>query len=288
MLTGDNKDAALKVASENGISPEHVKASLSPKDKMDCIGQLKEEEKGKKAWYEVWKANGMVGMVGDGVNDAPALALADVGIAMGAAGTPVAMETADVVLFSENLSKLYDTIVLAKLCRRKITENVIFAVCVKVAIIVLTFMGKVGLLVVVLSDVVGALVVICNGMSVMLSWTQVKRLWQSFRENGFGKKKKKEQELREYAYHHDHSHCGGHCNHHHHQQSGDHKNCDHDHDEDRSHKDVIHDCESPQSVITTICNHHHHHEHGNCNHDHEHTVKQGLLDLYLKHNPPKK
>merc|ERR1712157_615935 len=92
---------------------------------------------------------------------------ADVGIAMGAAGTPGAMETADIVLFSESLAKLTDTIVLAKLCRRKILENISVAVCIKVAIIVLTLMHKIGLLIVVLSDVVGALIVITNGLSVM-------------------------------------------------------------------------------------------------------------------------
>merc|ERR1712003_459475 len=302
MLTGDNRDAALKVASEIHICPEHVKASLAPKDKMDCIGHLKEEERGKKAWYKVWKSMGMVGMVGDGVNDAPALALADVGIAMGAAGTPVAMETADVVLFSENLDKLYDTIVLAKLCRRKITENVVFAVCVKVAIIVLTFMGKVGLLVVILSDVVGALFVICNGMSVMLNWTQVQRYWRSVREHGFRREKKKKLELREFKchhHHHHHHHHGEHCSHPHHHHSHDPKDSDHGNSHHGNPEHTEEDfvlqigdkhgqCESPQSVIAaTFCNHPHHHVHSDgqeCNHDQQDTVKNGLLNLYLKNN----
>ena len=170
MLTGDNEGAAKRVASEINIAEDSVKASCTPKSKMIHIAELKQLQNADGAACTFWKMNGQVAMVGDGVNDAPALASADIGIAMGAAGTPVAMETADVVLFSENLDKLYDTILLAKRCRRKITENVVFAVCLKIVILVLTFMGKISLLLVILSDVVGALVVISNGMSVMIQW----------------------------------------------------------------------------------------------------------------------
>ena len=181
MLTGDNEGAAMNVASVIGLPADCVRASLSPKDKLFCISELRTEASGHSRWYEFWKAKGKVGMVGDGVNDGPALAAADVGIAMGAAGTPVAMETADIVLFSESLAKLTDTIVLAKLCRRKILENISVAVCIKVAIIVLTLMHKIGLLIVVLSDVVGALIVITNGLSVMYDRKRLGRSWAAFR-----------------------------------------------------------------------------------------------------------
>ena len=186
MLTGDNEGAAMNVASVIGLPADCVRASLSPKDKLFCISELRTEASGHSRWYEFWKAKGKVGMVGDGVNDGPALAAADVGIAMGAAGTPVAMETADIVLFSESLAKLTDTIVLAKLCRRKILENISVAVCIKVAIIVLTLMHKIGLLIVVLSDVVGALIVITNGLSVMYDRKRLGRSWAAFRNKHFG------------------------------------------------------------------------------------------------------
>ncbi|QDZ22870.1 heavy metal transporting ATPase [Chloropicon primus] len=173
ILTGDNEGAALKVASKLRLRADRVKSSLTPEDKYWHVSSLKEEEE---AAGRCFKASGKVGMVGDGVNDAPALAGADVGIAMGAAGTPVAMETADVVLFSDNLQKLTDTISLAKLCRRKILENILISIAIKASIIVLIFLYEdFSIVYNILSDVGGALLVITNGLSVMWSWKSVKR-----------------------------------------------------------------------------------------------------------------
>src|SRR5699024_12251474 len=91
MLTGDNKHTAKKVADQLNI--DAVRAEMLPKDKVDYVKQLKEQR------YRV-------AMVGDGINDAPALALADIGFAMGVAGTDVAMETADIVLMNDHLETI--------------------------------------------------------------------------------------------------------------------------------------------------------------------------------------
>jgi len=183
MLTGDNRSAALQVASEIELGSCCVKAGLTPADKLFLVSELKSSaaaRKGGPLRMFCGGGGGKVGMVGDGVNDAPALAMADVGIAMGAAGTPVAMETADVVLFSDNLSKLVDVIRLARTCRRTIAQNIAISICIKIAVIALTFTRKIGLLAVVLSDVFGALLVISNGLAVMVDAQMLRRrakLW---------------------------------------------------------------------------------------------------------------
>ncbi len=190
MLTGDNRSAALKVAAKIGLGSCCVKAGLSPEDKLFLVSDLKakavaEGRKRSKCFPLGWclcrgGGGGKVGMVGDGVNDGPALAMADVGIAMGAAGTPVAMETADVVLFSDNLAKLADAVRLARTCRRTIAQNIALSIAIKVAVIALTFTRRIGLLAVVLSDVLGALLVIANGLAVMADAKSLRRrarLW---------------------------------------------------------------------------------------------------------------
>jgi P-type E1-E2 ATPase len=101
MLTGDNERTANRIAKESGIEEYH--ADLLPEDKVSIIDEIaKQQKKGKRHR----KQRGAVVMVGDGINDAPALAKADVGIAMGRSGTDVAIETADVVLMTEDLAKI--------------------------------------------------------------------------------------------------------------------------------------------------------------------------------------
>lgn len=112
MLTGDHPAVASSVAREIGVSTFY--ADLMPEQKWQIIDQLRQQA-------------GPVAMVGDGVNDAPALAHADVGIAMGAAGTQAAMETADVVLMGHDLTRLVDVFKLSVRARRIIAQNLVIA-----------------------------------------------------------------------------------------------------------------------------------------------------------------
>ncbi len=119
MLTGDNRRVAEAIAEQVGI--DEVQADLLPEEKLATIRRL--------------MADGPVAMVGDGVNDAPALATATLGVAMGAAGTDVALETADVVLMADDLTKLPYAIALSRRTRRTIVQNLAFSLSV-IAILV--------------------------------------------------------------------------------------------------------------------------------------------------------
>lgn len=125
MLTGDNERVANSIAQQLGVDEVH--AALMPDDKVRVVKDLRERY-------------GAVAMVGDGVNDAPALATASIGIAMGAAGTDVALETADVVLMADDLSKLPYVLRLSKKARRIVWQNIAFSL----AVIVLLIMGTFG------------------------------------------------------------------------------------------------------------------------------------------------
>ncbi len=125
MLTGDNEAVASKIAEELGIK---YKAELLPEDKMLFIKKLKEKEQA-------------VVMVGDGINDSPALALADVGIAMGAAGTSIAIETSDIVLSSDNLFSLPYLFKLSKQTKRTIQINIFLSLFIKFSFFILVFVS---------------------------------------------------------------------------------------------------------------------------------------------------
>ncbi|WP_199242636.1 heavy metal translocating P-type ATPase [Desulfosporosinus fructosivorans] len=152
MLTGDNEGTARKVASETGV--DRYFSELLPEDKVNTVKQLQQD-------YNV------VAMVGDGINDAPALATANLGIAMGGAGTDTAMETADIVLMADNLEKLPHTIKLSRRALRIIKQNIWFAILVKLVALVLIFPGWLTLWMAVMSDTGAALIVILNSMRLM-------------------------------------------------------------------------------------------------------------------------
>jgi Zn2+/Cd2+-exporting ATPase len=152
MLTGDNEATAAAVTARAGLSA-HM-ASLLPADKVDAVLRLKERF-------------GTVAMVGDGHNDAPALAAADIGIAMGAAGSDTALETADVALMADDLSALPGFFALGRRTLAIIWQNVTFSVVVKVAVLVAAILGYANMWLAVFADTGVALLVILNGMRLL-------------------------------------------------------------------------------------------------------------------------
>ncbi|AZV43064.1 ATPase [Peribacillus asahii] len=152
MLTGDNEGTAKMIASEANVN--RYFAELLPEDKVDAIKKLQNE-------------GHQVAMVGDGINDAPALATADLGIAMGGAGTDTAMETADIVLMADNLDKLPYTMKLSRKALTIIKQNIWFSIIIKVIALVLIFLGWLTLWMAVLSDTGAALIVILNAIRLL-------------------------------------------------------------------------------------------------------------------------
>ncbi|MBR3317181.1 MAG: cation-translocating P-type ATPase [Atopobiaceae bacterium] len=159
MLTGDNSSVAAAVARELGI--DCVSAELLPGHKMDRIDALQREGS------ERADKNTAVAMVGDGINDAPALAKADIGITMGAAASDTALEVADVALLSNNLEQLPEFFGLAHRAMNIVRENITFAIAVKLIVFVLVTLGLAGMGAAVFADTGVALIVVLNGMRLM-------------------------------------------------------------------------------------------------------------------------
>ncbi|WP_205685903.1 heavy metal translocating P-type ATPase [Niallia taxi] len=152
MLTGDNKGTANAIGGHVGVSD--IQAELMPQDKLDYIKQLRSQY-------------GNVAMVGDGVNDAPALAASTVGIAMGGAGTDTALETADVALMGDDLRKLPFTVKLSRKALNIIKANITFAIAIKLIALLLVIPGWLTLWIAILSDMGATLLVALNGMRLM-------------------------------------------------------------------------------------------------------------------------
>ena len=154
MLSGDNQRTASAIAKQAGI--DEARGDLMPDQKVEHIRELV-------------KTYQYVGMIGDGVNDAPALAVASVGIAMGAVGSDTAIETADMALMNDDLRKLADAIAVGRRTVRIIQFNVGFAIAVKAVFLILAFTGHSSLWMAILADTGATLLVIANALRLMRS-----------------------------------------------------------------------------------------------------------------------
>ncbi|WP_203334173.1 heavy metal translocating P-type ATPase [Planococcus beigongshangi] len=149
MLTGDHPSTADAIGKEIGVSD--IRAGLMPEDKLSAIRELQQQY-------------GRVAMVGDGINDAPALAASTIGIAMGGAGTDAALETADIALMADDLEKLPYTIRLSRKTLRIIKENIMFALGLKVIALLLIIPGWLTLWIAIFADMGATLLVILNAL----------------------------------------------------------------------------------------------------------------------------
>ncbi|WP_157271498.1 heavy metal translocating P-type ATPase [Azohydromonas aeria] len=151
LLTGDNAATGRTIAHQAGI--DDVRANLLPEDKLAAVQEL--------------QRRGAVAMTGDGINDAPALARADIGIAMGAAGTDTAMEAADVVVMNDDLRRLPEVIELSRRTHTVLWQNIAFALGVKAIFFVLAVFGSATMWMAVFADMGATLVVVANGLRLL-------------------------------------------------------------------------------------------------------------------------
>jgi Cd2+/Zn2+-exporting ATPase len=152
LLTGDQESAAKTLA--ESLDLDGYRASLLPEDKVTAVEDLR-------------RRYGSLAMVGDGVNDAPALAAADVGIAMGVVGTDAALETADIALMADDLSKIPYALRLSRATMRNIRANIAFSIVLKGAFLILAITGTATLWMAVAADMGASLVVIANALRLL-------------------------------------------------------------------------------------------------------------------------
>ena len=152
MLTGDNQATATAVAHEAGI--DQARGNLLPEDKLEAIKALQREI-------------GPTAMTGDGINDAPALAQADIGVAMGAAGTDTAMEAADVVVMNDDLRRIAETVRLSRATHAVLWQNIALALGIKAVFLVLAVFGNASMWMAVFADMGASLLVVFNGLRLL-------------------------------------------------------------------------------------------------------------------------
>ena len=152
MLTGDNQATADAVARQAGLT--QARGNLLPEDKLAAITQLKAEY-------------GCTAMTGDGINDAPALAQADMGFAMGAAGSDIAMEAADILIMNDDLRRIPQTIELSQRAHRLLWQNISLALGIKAVFLILALMGQATMWMAVFADMGASLLVVFNGLRLL-------------------------------------------------------------------------------------------------------------------------
>ena len=152
MLTGDNQATATAIAHEAGI--DEARGNLLPEDKLEAIKALQAK-------------HGLTAMTGDGINDAPALAQADIGVAMGAAGTDTAMEAADVVVMNDDLRRIAETVQLSRSTHAVLWQNITLALGIKVVFLVLAVFGNASMWMAIFADMGASLLVVGNGLRLL-------------------------------------------------------------------------------------------------------------------------
>lgn len=152
MLTGDNLSTAQAIARQAGI--DNAQGNLLPEDKLTAIERMQADL-------------GPTAMTGDGINDAPALARAHIGIAMGAAGTDTAMEAADIVIMNDDLRRIPEVIRLSRRTRNVLWQNIVFALGIKGAFLAMAVLGNASMWMAVFADMGASLLVVANGLRLL-------------------------------------------------------------------------------------------------------------------------
>jgi len=152
MLTGDNSATAATIAKQAGI--DDARGNLLPEDKLAAIEEMQ-------------RRYGTTAMTGDGINDAPALARADIGVAMGAAGTDTAMEAADIVIMNDDLRRIPETIRLSRRTHTVLWQNISLALSIKAVFLVLAIVGGATMWIAVFADMGASLLVVANGLRLL-------------------------------------------------------------------------------------------------------------------------
>ena len=155
MFTGDTKEKATEIATQVGI--DNINYSMLPSDKYTCLEKIIKKKTEKT----------IVSFVGDGINDAPVLKLSDLGISMGSLGTDSAIEASDVVIMNDNLEKIVTAINISKKTNKIIKENLIFALGIKLLVLVLTLIGISTMLEAVFADVGVTVLCILNTLRLL-------------------------------------------------------------------------------------------------------------------------
>ena len=155
MLTGDNQKTAQNVADKLGITK--IFSQLLPGDKVTCLEEILQQK----------SKQGTVSFTGDGLNDAPVLARADVGVAMGGLGSDAAIEAADVVIMNDQPSKLADAVVIARQTRRIVKQNITFILVIKLLVLILGAVGLASMWMAVFADVGVAVLAILNAVRII-------------------------------------------------------------------------------------------------------------------------
>lgn len=155
MLTGDKKDISKVVSDELKLDEYH--SELLPQDKVKCVEKLMLEK----------SRDGKLLFVGDGINDAPVLALSDIGVAMGGLGSDAAIEAADVVIMTDEVSKISEAISISRKTMRIVKENIVFAITVKIAVLILSALGIATMWSAVFADVGVSVIAILNALRIL-------------------------------------------------------------------------------------------------------------------------